>query len=124
MKLPASLGARLVVRVTIASTLACGALATAPDALADPQVNAGLDIGVAGRGVDGEVWAETAFWLAARGDVLFARSGDADVGVGPYFEVGTLAFDELDVGAGGSLLLPVIEGFPLVLSLGPYVRIA
>ncbi len=112
-------------RARLIASFVCAATTTvAGTALADPQVNGGLDLGVAGRGVDGEVWSETAFWLAARADVLLGRSGDADVGVGPYFEVGTLAFDELDVGGGASLLLPVIDGFPLVLSLGPYVRVA
>jgi len=111
-------------RAILTCLLALAMMLIGSSALADPQVNAGLDLGVAGRGVEGEVWDETAFWMAARADVMFARTGDADVGVGPYFEVGTLAFDELDVGAGGSLLLPVIDGFPLVLSLGPYLRIA
>jgi len=99
-------------------------MAYAPAALADPQVNAGLDLGVAGRGVEGEIWDDTVFWLGARGDVLFGRSGNADVGAGPYVEVGTLAFDEVDIGAGGSLLLPVIDSLPIVLSLGPYLRFA
>lgn len=112
-------------RATIAAVaLAAAAIARAPVALADPQVNAGLDVGVAGRGVDGEVWDQTAFWLGARGDVLFGRSGNADFGAGPYVEAGTLAFDEIDFGAGGSLLLPVIDSFPIVLSLGPYLRLA
>jgi hypothetical protein len=129
MKVSVSVGrtAQLRRRCGLAfAMLAAGAsvLSSAIDLRAEPQVNAGLDLGVAGRGIDGEVWDETAFWLAARGDVLFAREGDADFGVGPYLEVGTLAFDELDVGAGGSLLVPVIEGFPIVLSVGPYLRLA
>ncbi len=97
------------------------ALTTSAPAAADPQWNAGLDVGVAGRGV-GEVWGETAFWLGARGDVLFGRDGTDDLGAGPYIDVGTLAFDELDLGAGASLLLPVIDSFPIVLSFGPYLR--
>ena len=52
-------------------------------------------MGVAGRGEDA-IWSETAFWLGARGDVLFAREGTSDFGIGPYLEIGTLAFDELD----------------------------
>ena len=90
-------------------------------AQADPQWNAGLDVGVAGRGA-GEVWAETAFWLGARGDLLFARDGTDDFGIGPYVEVGTLAFDELDLGAGASFLVPVIDSVPIVASFGPYLR--
>lgn len=111
------------VRRTLAGACAAFALVAAREAHADPQVNAGLDVGVAGRGVDGEVWDQTAFWLGARGDVLFGRSGDADFGVGPYLDVGTLAFDELDVGVGGSLLMPVIDSLPIVLSFGPYARV-
>jgi hypothetical protein len=104
-----------------AGVLVLAVTAWATPAAADPQWNAGIDVGVAGRGID-EVWAETAFWLGARGDVLLGREGTDDFGAGPYLEVGTLAFDELDVGAGASLLLPVLDSFPLVVSFGPYLR--
>lgn len=113
---------RLAVRRASALLIATASIATAAEARADPQWNAGLDVGVAGRGVD-EVWGETAFWLGARGDVMLGRDGDDDVGLGPYVDVGTLAFDELDVGAGASLLLPVIDSLPLVASFGPYLRV-
>lgn len=106
----------------VAAAMATALVVSLPvDARADPQWNAGLDVGVAGRGV-GEVWGETAFWLGARGDVLLGRDGTDDVGVGPYVDVGTLAFDEIDVGAGASLLLPVLDSLPVVASFGPYLR--
>lgn len=112
---------RLAARRASALLIATATIVTAAEGRADPQWNAGLDVGVAGRGVD-EVWGETAFWLGARGDVMLGRDGDDDVGLGPYVDVGTLAFDELDVGAGASLLLPVIDSLPLVVSFGPYLR--
>jgi hypothetical protein len=108
-------------RLTVALALAFATLAAPRHAAADPQWNVGLDLGVAGRG-EGELWAETAFWLGARGDVLFGREGTSDFGVGPYLEIGTLAFDELNVGAGASMLVPVLDSFPLVVSVGPYGR--
>lgn len=101
--------------------VASSAVAWGSPAQADPQWNAGVDVGVAGRGID-EAWGETAFWLGARGDVILGRDGTSSFGAGPYVDVGTLAFDELDVGAGGSLLLPVLDSFPIVLSFGPYLR--
>lgn len=101
--------------------IASASIVASAEGRADPQWNAGLDVGVAGRGVD-EVWGETAFWLGARGDLMLGRDGDDDVGAGPYVDVGTLAFDELDVGAGASLLLPVVDSLPLVASFGPYLR--
>jgi hypothetical protein len=102
---------------------AAALLATAAGAAAEPQGNAGLTIGVAGRGYERNVWAETAFHLGLRGDVLFARESVDDFGVGPYLELFTHAFDELQLGGGASLLLPVIDTFPIVASFGPYARV-
>jgi len=106
-----------------AALLAIAALSTiAANAQAEPQGTAGLTIGVAGRGYEREIWDETAFHLGVRGDVLFARSGARDFGVGPYVEVFTHAFDEIQFGGGGSLLVPVIEFLPMVVSAGVYGR--
>ncbi len=59
--------------------------------------------------------------VGARGDVLFGRSSQREAGAGPYGEILT-AWDDLSVGAGGSLLIPVHEYLPLVGSLGGYGR--
>jgi hypothetical protein len=97
--------------------------ATVPcTAHADPQATVGLTLGVAGRGYQHKIWHDTAFHLGLRGDVLFGRSSTHDFGVGPYAEVLTHDFDEIQVGGGGSLLLPIIDSLPLVVSTGAYGR--
>ena len=102
--------------------VAIGCCAVAPSAHAEPQVNTGLTIGGAAAGVDGGFFEQPEFVLGLRGDVMFARDDPWDFGVGPYLEIGTFAFDELQFGGGASVHLPVHETFPLVASMGPYAR--
>lgn len=104
----------------IATTL----LLTTTVAHADPQTTAAITIGAAGRGTNHQFWDETTFHLGARGDVMFGRSNVSSFGAGPYAEVLTHDFNELQFGAGGATLLPIIDGFPLVFSLGAYGRYA
>ncbi len=89
-------------------------------AQAAPQGTAGLTIGAAGTGYHHRYWEETRFHLGARGDVLFGRDRNSDFGFGPYVEVGTNGFQSIQFGGGASLLLPVIDYLPLVISLGAY----
>ncbi|WP_437621859.1 hypothetical protein [Sorangium sp. So ce1151] len=91
-------------------------------ARAEPQASAGVTLGVAGAGLERRLWDATVFHAGVRGDVLFGRSANDDVGVGPYAEVLTHAFDEIQVGAGISALAPVLDVLPLVLSTGVYGR--
>jgi hypothetical protein len=91
-------------------------------ARADPQYNAGLVVGGAAAGSDGGFFDRPEFALGLRGDVMLLRDDPWDFGIGPYLEFGTLAFDELQLGAGASFHLPIHETFPLVASLGPYGR--
>ncbi|MFO0611339.1 MAG: hypothetical protein U0414_02035 [Polyangiaceae bacterium] len=108
----------------IARALAAAAVVLpTPGALAEPQVNAGLTVGVAGRGFLREPWEETEFHLGLRGDVLFGRNNERQFGVGPYVEALTDGFDEFQFGGGASLLLPVIDSLPIVASFGAYGRI-
>lgn len=100
-----------------------GAASLVSRAAAEPQANLGVTAGVAGRGYEREAWDVTAFHLGLRTDVLFAREGTADFGIGPYAEVMTHAFDELQVGGGASFLMPIIDTFPLIASAGMYGRI-
>lgn len=93
-------------------------------ALADPQTTVGLTIGAAGRGNDRRIWDQTVFHLGLRGDVLFGRSNPHTFGVGPYLEVVTHAFDEVQLGTGITTLVPIFDAFPLVLSAGGYGRYA
>jgi hypothetical protein len=89
---------------------------------AEPQATAGLTIGAAGAGKDRQIWDETLFHLGVRGDVLFGRSKASDFGFGPYLELSTHAFREVQFGGGLSLLLPVVEFLPIVVSVGAYGR--
>ncbi len=57
------------------------------------------------------------FHLGLRGDVLFAQKKPTDFGgVGPYAEVLTNGFVDGQFGGGASLLLPVLDTYPVVLS--------
>jgi hypothetical protein len=69
-----------------------------------------------------KIWDETVFHLGLRSDVLFGRSSTSDFGIGPYVEVSTHAFDEVQFGGGVSVLLPVIDYLPVVVSAGAYGR--
>lgn len=106
-----------------AVSLAAAISFAAPALAAPPQVGVGITVGAAGAAKDQRVWDETVFHLGARGDVLFGRDGSRGFGVGPYLEVLTHDFGEIQGGAGASLLLPVTELFPIVLSAGGYLRV-
>jgi hypothetical protein len=90
---------------------------------APPQFGLGVTVGAAGVGKHHEVWDETVFHLGARGDMMFGRGGSTGFGIGPYVEVMTHDFGELQTGAGGSVLIPVTELYPIVLSGGGYLRV-
>jgi hypothetical protein len=86
-----------------------------------PQANVGITAGAVGVG-SGHVWQETKLFVGGRGDVLFGRSSNLSWGVGPMAGIGTYGFRDLSVQVGGSLLIPVQELFPFVLSAGPFLR--
>jgi hypothetical protein len=108
----------------VAILLVAVMVTVSPRAHADPQSTVGLTIGGAGVGAEGEFWDHAEFHLGLRGDILFARCDPTDFGVGPYVEVGTFAFDELQMGGGASLLMPIHEALPLIASFGAYGRVA
>lgn len=111
-------------RLWLAWTTAGALCALAPHTTAAaPQGNASLTLGGAGTGTSGRFWEGIEFHLGVRGDALFLREDGHDFGLGPYVELGTLAFDELQVGGGLSVLLPVDPTFPLIASVGPYARV-
>ncbi len=97
-------------------------LASSAAAHADPQASVGLTVGAAGAGLNRSIWQSTAFHLGIHGDVLFGRERNADFGIGPYAELLTNGFDEIQFGGGVSGLLPILDTFPLVLSVGGYGR--
>jgi hypothetical protein len=88
---------------------------------ADPQLTSGLTLGVAGVGDRSELWAATRFTGGLRGELLFGRNKDKDWGIGPYVEtLTTSSFDDVKLGGGASLLVPIHEYLPIVLSAGGY----
>jgi hypothetical protein len=95
-------------------------VAQGASARADPQANAGLTIGVAGTG-EQPWWSDTRFALGGHADVLFGRTNNRHLGLGPYAELLTLSRD-LQFGGGASVLLPVHVDLPIVLSGGGYGR--
>jgi len=112
---------KAVVRiVSLAVWLA--ALVCVSDVAAEPQANAGLTLGGAAVGQEADVSDHAEMHLGLRGDTIFGRDDAFDFGVGPYVELGTLAFDELQFGGGASLHVPVHETLPLVASFGGYGR--
>jgi len=63
-----------------------------------------------------------AFELGARADVLFLRTRDGTMGVGPFVGVGTEAFNSLSFEGGIDWLVPVLPDLPFVLSAGAFDR--
>jgi hypothetical protein len=88
---------------------------------AEPQFSSVLSVGGAavGKGAPDD---HAEFLLGLRGDVLFGRSDAGDFGFGPFVNVKTFAFDQVQFGGGLSTLFPVHESLPLVASLGAYGR--
>ena len=105
---------------------ACGAVVVgmlwAPTATADPQATVGLTIGGGVEDAIGPSRASGAFQLGGRASVLLLRNRGADMAVGPYVDVATASFDDLDLGGGAEWLLPVRDDLPLVLSAGAFSR--
>lgn len=99
-----------------------GVLFGVSSASADPQASVGLTVGGAGRGYGKDLFYEPAFHLGLRADTMFGRNSGRDFGVGPYVELMTHAFDELQFGGGAALLLPAFDSLPFVVSAGAYGR--
>jgi hypothetical protein len=53
---------------------------------------------------------------------MFLRAKNSDFGIGPYAELLAHAFDEVQFGGGATLLLPVLDNLPVVVSGGAYAR--
>ncbi len=94
------------------------AICSANVALARPQASTALSAGVCGTGEQGALWQETVGCFGLRGDVLFGRERGSDFALGPYAQISTAGFWDARYGGGLSLLAPLTQDFPLVLSLG------
>jgi hypothetical protein len=105
-----------------ASVVLAIALLWAPGAGADPQASVGLTIGGEVEDAVGPSTASGAFHLGGRASVLFLRNRGADMAIGPYVDVATASFHNVDLGAGAEWLLPVRDDLPLVVSAGAFWR--
>jgi hypothetical protein len=90
-------------------------------AAADPQASIGTTIGGVVEDVNTGSTHGQAHW-GGRADVLFLRSRGTDMAIGPYVDVATSSFHDIDVGGGIGWLLPVRDDLPFVLSAGAIVR--
>jgi hypothetical protein len=109
------------VRAACVTSVLAGLVTTSP-AVADPQLNLGLTVGAEARDTVGPDPLRGALHLGGRGSILFLRNRGSDMAVGPYVDVATASFDNLDVGGGLEWLLPVRDDLPIVLSAGAFGR--
>ncbi|MBK7578744.1 MAG: hypothetical protein IPI67_00945 [Myxococcales bacterium] len=97
-------------------------LCAADPAAADPQWNASAITGLCGKGSDGSYFSDTCWYNGVRADLMLGRQRYSDISAGPFLGVTTAGFDDLRLGGGATLLLPVTQYFPIALSLGGYAR--
>ncbi len=90
---------------------------------AEPQANAGLTLGAAAVGSEDQAFDHAEFHLGLRADLMLGRDEPDDFGLGPYLEIGTFAFDELQLGGGATVHLPIHPTLPLVAAAGPFARV-
>ncbi len=106
-------------RVVTAFAVVAGALAPAL-AHATPQITSGLTTGIATTDLRTN-GPRLAYHLGGRFDALFLRDAPHDMGVGPYVDVATEAFDTFESGGGVSWLIPV-DATAFVVSGGGFAR--
>jgi hypothetical protein len=99
-----------------------GSLASVRDAAADPQASVGLTVGAAVENAVGPSPTQGALHLGGRGSVLFLRNRGDEMAIGPYLDVATLNFHDIDLGGGAEWLIPVRDDLPVVLSAGAFFR--
>jgi hypothetical protein len=107
---------RLAALTSLAAALLAPALGQA-----EPQINAGWETGLCGHG-SSLGFDELGWCNALHADLMLLRERSRDFGLGPALRLGTVSFDDFRLGGGLSLLLPVLESFPLVLEAGPQLR--
>lgn len=89
-------------------------------ATATPQLGAEATTGVALTDLRAN-GPRVAYHLGARFDALFLRGGPRGMGLGPYVDVATAAFDTLETGAGLEWLVP-LEATAFIFSSGAFTR--
>jgi hypothetical protein len=104
----------------LARTLGLAVFFLSGAAQGEPQTRAAWRTALCSVGTRGDAWTETRWCNGLTWDLLLLRQRNRDFGLGPYVEVSTAGFWDARFGGGASLLLPVNENFPLLLSLGVY----
>lgn len=99
-----------------------GALSWAAVASGDPQLSAGWVSGVGGDGDGDSLWRETTWFNALRAELVLGRDRSADLGLGPYLELGTSGFSDLRLGSGVVGVVPLSEALPLTVGAGGTAR--
>lgn len=89
------------------------------------EVTTALTVGGGARVVQMEGAASTAglFTMALRADMLFGRAGPRHFAAGPFLSLRTDGFWNFAPALGASLLLPLTEPCPLVISAGGVLRV-
>jgi hypothetical protein len=108
--------------ITVAGLAGVVASTTATGAAAEPQASVGLTVGAALEDVVGPRSVLPALHLGGRGELLLFRSNPRQMGFGPYLDVATAGFENVDAGGGVSWLVPLVEDVPVVLSGGAFAR--
>jgi hypothetical protein len=99
------------------------ALLRSTHGLAAPEYHVGLIPAVCGVEGDEGPWGETDFCAAVQLDALFGHRTNRDFGFGPFGRIGSVGFSNVRPELGLSGLVPVLSGFPLVLSAGAYASL-
>jgi len=109
------------VRATLVSLIASLAIVlSSRSASADPQVHTALTLGGAITDLR-TVGPGVAFELGGRANLTFLRNRESDMGLGPFIDVQTVAFDRLDTGGGLDWVVPGLGG-AFILSGGGFGR--
>lgn len=88
---------------------------------ADSQVSVALTLGGGGAELRAPA-PKPLFHMGVHGDVMLFRKRDGQFDLGPYVEVLTRTFETFEAGGGATLLIPITEAVPIILSSGPFVR--
>ena len=103
-------------RLVLAAAIGFGACLARPCS-ADPQWHAGIASGACAYDETGRP-AQARWCSSLAGHLHFGRSGDPDLGLGPYLRATHVQDGGLSLASGVSVLLPVNPTYPFILSGG------
>ena len=96
-------------------------LLLATSSRADSQFSATVELGASGQRQSAHGWAGPFFAMGGAADLLFGADREGDFEVGPYVLFRTQGFDTAESGGGVTLLVPIANGLPLMISAGGFV---